>query len=170
MKQRPFSCEHCDDRFKNKSHLKQHRLSTHNPKGTPFHCTHPNCDRQYKRESGLRDHVKFDHEGHSPPHKCDFPGCSRTFPQSTNCANHRLSHSGAKPHKCPECGKSVQSKGSLTKHLKIHEKNNLRAAKRYISASSHTAESLAWLGGKSQKNTPTTSSGSSLVAQDTHSN
>ena len=54
------------------------------------------------------------------PHQCTEPGCGKTFRQKSALGSHKLIHSGEKPHQCPECDKTFASKQSLKQHKMAH--------------------------------------------------
>lgn len=52
------------------------------------------------------------------PFKC--PVCGKTFTRSTNLNKHARVHSGRRPHSCEHCEKMFSSRGDLVRHAVIH--------------------------------------------------
>ena len=75
----------------------------------PFLCSH--CGKGYKYRQGLRAHVKASHEN---GYICYF--CDKTFSNKTLLDSHLNGHNLEKPHTCEYCGKSYQSRNSLSEH------------------------------------------------------
>ena len=50
-------------------------------------------------------------------YKCNI--CQKSSATATNLKNHMATH-GAPQFECPECGKGLTSKNSLTEHMRKH--------------------------------------------------
>ncbi|WRT69978.1 uncharacterized protein IL334_006971 [Kwoniella shivajii] len=53
-------------------------------------------------------------------YKCLHPGCDKAYFKPSRLAEHELSHSGERPHKCPECAQSYLRASHLTAHMRTH--------------------------------------------------
>jgi hypothetical protein len=93
-----FPCVSCDETFKNKRALKQHKDEVHAPKTQK--CSAANCDKSFRTSKELQVHFKTDH----PTETFKKPESSENIP-----AGYEL---------CPFCGKAVRNLQQI--HLKKH--------------------------------------------------
>jgi DNA-directed RNA polymerase subunit RPC12/RpoP len=52
--------------------------------------------------------------------RCPYPGCNNGYDRKFTLTRHYKIHSGAKPYKCAECGKTFREKSSHKRHLQSH--------------------------------------------------
>ncbi|XP_065450329.1 zinc finger protein 271-like isoform X1 [Chrysemys picta bellii] len=71
-----------------------------------------------ERPAGSDDHNPQRSHTGQKPHKC--PDCGKSFRGNSALLHHQQSHAGGKPHQCRECGQSFVQKSNLTRHLKVH--------------------------------------------------
>lgn len=60
----------------------------------------------------------------SAPNKIPCPYCGRKFPWLSSLKRHILTHTGAKPYKCPECPLWFTTKSNCDRHLARKHSNN----------------------------------------------
>ncbi|CAG0884555.1 unnamed protein product [Cyprideis torosa] len=120
---RPFLCNHCGSRFKNRSHVKAHIRKVHSEK--KFQCQF--CDFATRNIHHLREHQatlhKYFEEGSEFP--CDH--CDLSFARRRTRELHlRIIHGITdKRAPCPYCGKMYPTwRGQLRVHLMTHGPEN----------------------------------------------
>lgn len=130
--ERPFSCEHCDSSFKNRSNLSNHINSVHLQRKRIL-CEI--CNMKFLNKSMLKKHMishtdtacccikcrKVLKAQSLKDHQCrECSICSAVFILKSELAEHTLSHPGNEMYKCSDCGKTFKSQKSLTRHKIIH--------------------------------------------------
>merc|ERR1719319_995635 len=105
-------CEECDKGFPTKSKLRYHVNKIHLQ-------VRSTCDDCGAQVANLQQHKRFVHEKRMAA-VCDVPGCDTTFANQLSKRKHmRNVHEGFR-ETCPECGKQVSA---LRSHIKkVHEK------------------------------------------------
>ncbi|TDG52510.1 hypothetical protein AWZ03_000743 [Drosophila navojoa] len=146
--EKPISCNICNKRFHINSELKDHLLRhagvknhvcpycgvgkttrqewnkhilTHT-KEKQFQCDQ--CDHSSHNKQALANHIKVVHMK-IKNYACQY--CGKTFGKSYACKVHERIHTRENCSQCNICGKVLLFERSLTKHLKTHEKRELRA-------------------------------------------
>lgn len=119
---KPYKCPHCDY-----SSAFRGNLNTH-VKGMHLHtrqylCTI--CKAAFKTLGALIGHTKRVHEGWKSPNQKIFicSVCEKRFTKKYHVDRHMLIHTGEKPHKCNDCGRSFNNKSNLMSHVQlVHKK------------------------------------------------
>ena len=105
---KPFTCEVCDRKFRQKSGRNVHmRIHTGEK---PFKCNI--CDQQFSQKNSLQAH-KRTHTGEKP-YKCNI--CNTNFTQRGHLNDHVRIHSSEKKFKCDLCPKSYKQQRGLEFH------------------------------------------------------
>ncbi|KAH8921341.1 hypothetical protein BT69DRAFT_1283270, partial [Atractiella rhizophila] len=54
------------------------------------------------------------------PYKCLYAGCSNAYSRPSKLADHERSHTGDRPFRCLQCGKTYRKDQHLTVHMRTH--------------------------------------------------
>jgi len=133
IRDRPYSCPACRERFTNIEDLDAHIASAgHLNQLMPLtqdeikslEC--PLCARAFTQTYKLKRHFLI-HTGEKP-FTCKF--CKKGFTQKGNLNQHIRVHTGEKPYKCKVCAKAFGQSSNLTQHQRVHMKrknvNNMK--------------------------------------------
>ena len=110
---RPYRCERCPMRFKDKDLLENHNRD--HPDCHIPHLTCRFCKRVYANLDELNLHI-VTHAG-KKPYECTT--CGKTYAVNKYLRAHIMTHTGEKPYKCEKCGKTFTWSGPS----KLHTKN-----------------------------------------------
>ncbi|KAJ4425747.1 hypothetical protein ANN_27943 [Periplaneta americana] len=121
---RPFKCDVCDKRFRNKKNVKVHmgchtvhvRIHTGEK---PFNCAV--CNKDFRNKRDIYVHMRS-HTGENP-FTCKF--CGRGFRYSNHLKVHVRIHTGEKPFKCDTCGKVFRNSYNLKTNLYFAYQQNM---------------------------------------------
>ena len=110
-----FQCPVCLKRFRQKATLKAHILGLHSDDAPrSFICDQ--CGSGYKSKINLKNHIKTHGEKNV---QCEF--CELKFRSKNTYHNHRMIHTGERPHLCPYCKHAFIQSSACKQHiLKVH--------------------------------------------------
>ena len=107
---RPYRCERCPMRFKDKDSLENHN------RDHPYcHLTCRFCKRVFANLNELKEHV-VKHVGKTP-YECTT--CGKKYTVNKTLRAHIMTHTGERPFKCEKCGKTFTASGAA----RVHSKN-----------------------------------------------
>ena len=112
IREKPFSCDDCGQRFNQKTHLRTH-MRVHTGE-KPFNCDY--CGQRFNQKTHLTTHIRV-HTG-KKPFSCDI--CGLRFSHKTNFKTHMRVHTGEKPFSCGHCGQRFNDKTNLKVHTRVH--------------------------------------------------
>lgn len=141
---KPFECEHCNQRFSAQQALTQH-IRTHTGE-EPWTCDWLGCTKKFKQQSALSTPTlplhhparpltrptamhKRSHTGEKPL-KCEF--CEKVFSESSNLAKHRRTHEAKGEHVCEICHKDFHRLDQLRRHLTKGHRDKSKEAERLL--------------------------------------
>lgn len=116
---KPYPCSLCSKSFVSPDDLKKHINSHKN--GHPGKCFY--CDDEYQTRRAMELHLINKHNikpqqvGGNRVKKCICDICNKGFYDNHQLTKHRRIHTGEKPFKCPECGKTFSDNANLWHHL-----------------------------------------------------
>ncbi|XP_055712045.1 zinc finger protein 271-like [Phlebotomus papatasi] len=115
LEERQFHCPLCPYRASTKANLKIHHRTHTGVK--PYTCQL--CGATFMTASNMQKHVRNIHKK-LKTHKCDE--CGRSFFTKESAMKHAVTHSGAKPYKCPVCMLAYGWYNGLQKHMRIQHR------------------------------------------------
>lgn len=146
----PVTCPYCGLVSNSSGSYRRHKMLFHTaadprPRKAPISQCHL-CDLRFGSKTSLATHLSTIHATQPlddltqfevtdrPPGRTKFrnfrcPDCSKVIGQVQNFLNHRLIHSGEKPHPCPTCGLAFRKKGTLQRHC---ESQHLKEEKKFL--------------------------------------
>jgi KRAB domain-containing zinc finger protein len=104
-----YKCRLCPKKFSSEVYLTNH-LERHSNE-RPYKCD--KCPKAYKTNDVLRQHLKTHQE---KKHEC--PKCPKKFTLLHHLNDHILTHDKSRSVQCPECGLSLSSKLTLSRHIR----------------------------------------------------
>ena len=116
--EKPFECDMCDFRCKQKGNLDRHKMQIHINE-RPFKCNE--CDYASKTRSSLQQHIRGKHSNQS--FACEITGCQYRTNWPNVLKNHQKEfHSNVRPFACKECDYRSKTNGNLQKHIRAVHK------------------------------------------------
>lgn len=109
-----FACPNCEQRFVTKNDMQKHINSIH-LKIRKYCCQR--CPATFSNSEGLKRHFRSLHE-FARDFQCQY--CEKAYTKKDALRKHEMTHTGEKPHKCPECGLGFIQRVSVNGHRKIH--------------------------------------------------
>lgn len=106
----PFICDICNKGFLRKEYLEAH-INNHNGIKN-FYCSQ--CPKKFASQKNLDAHSKY-HDGSIKKSTCSICGKSMT----TGFEDHMRIHNNLREFECPKCDMKFNTKGTLSKHIKI---------------------------------------------------
>eukprot|EP01084_Bolivina_argentea_P166020 288337_1 len=113
--ERPYACDYCDKKFKDKCGLTRHVRIHNKPKITKkWKCSY--CNYETKNKGHLTDHIRV--HSKEKPFACNQ--CNKRFKQKGYLKTHIRIHTKEKPFECNYCNKRFRSKTNLNTHIRVH--------------------------------------------------
>lgn len=130
--EKPFKCEHCGERYCDRTDLMSHTSAQHATVVAPDSASKQltikhekskaDCHEEVKRTSSVKQYASALREkflqARSDPLCCKT--CGRSFKWRSNLTRHTRIHSGYKPYKCSFCGRRFTQSSTLEDHIGIH--------------------------------------------------
>ncbi|XP_035699683.1 zinc finger protein 420-like [Branchiostoma floridae] len=116
--ERPYECDVCGAKFKQRGHLSDHHKVHADRKNCPYKCD--NCGASFVKLHALSRHIRKMHKEQA--HRlstCEL--CDKTFPRPAMMRVHmQTDHKNYRPFGCSECDMTFPTVGRLNKHKEIH--------------------------------------------------
>ncbi|XP_037037812.1 zinc finger protein 501-like [Bradysia coprophila] len=117
------TCDTCGELFRRKRDLKRHIKEAHQSKivrEKSWICE--SCGKNFCSQFALKYHISGTHvDTVDKNYSCDL--CDFKCRQARYLVSHTLKHTGAKPHRCKECGQAFGFQGSLNRHIQAVHRN-----------------------------------------------
>lgn len=113
-----LKCEHCDQRFDNRSNFDRHQ-KLHAETKKSFICDH--CGLEYYTLAALKEHTlaKHSNPNQKKMHECEV--CQKQFVSRGLYKRHIVVHSEDRPFHCDQCSNAFKLKTHLVRHnKKVH--------------------------------------------------
>ncbi|KXJ80578.1 hypothetical protein RP20_CCG024353 [Aedes albopictus] len=122
-----LNCTKCNEKFRNKAHVKFHMQSDHADEKTSKEdrirqCFY--CPKAYSNYEYLKIHLNF-----HPRNEWTCPMCSKEMKNKGKFIDHLRMHANERHYRCDICEKDFTSHKYISNHMKMHKRKGERSSK-----------------------------------------
>ncbi|KAL9706648.1 hypothetical protein quinque_010166 [Culex quinquefasciatus] len=133
-----YGCTRCEEKFRNKAHIKFHIKSDHADENTPpedkiRRCFY--CPKSYSNYELLKIHLNF-----HPRSEWICPMCGKELKKKDKFIDHLRMHANERHYKCDVCDKDFTSYKYISNHMKMHKRKGEKVGKFKFDESSDDSE------------------------------
>uniref|UniRef100_A0A1Q3FWB0 C2H2-type domain-containing protein n=1 Tax=Culex tarsalis TaxID=7177 RepID=A0A1Q3FWB0_CULTA len=133
-----YGCTRCEEKFRNKTHIKFHIKSDHADENTPpedkiRRCFY--CPKSYSNYELLKIHLNF-----HPRSEWTCPMCGKELKKKCKFIDHLRMHANERHYKCEVCDKDFTSHKYISNHMKMHKRKGEKVGKFKFEESSDDSE------------------------------
>lgn len=115
-------CNECNKYYKDAACLAAHTRTFHTKSGAAtkkYTFVCAKCGKKFSSHIALTDHEKGDC-GRAPIYKCSFKNCGKSLNSLGSLKTHKLIHSGVLEFRCSFCNKPFRTQGQVKVHERSH--------------------------------------------------